>query len=237
MTAADETVPVRPERLVVIAGTGTEVGKTHVGGRLIAALRDTGRSVEVRKPAQSFAADDPIEQTDAALLGSASGEPARTVCPEHRWYPVEMAPFMAADALGLPPIALADLVDEVRQSWTGPAGASDPTTASTSDLGLVEIAGGCWSPLAHDGDCLDFAAALEPDAVVLIADAGLGTLNAVRPAAGALAQVAPVAVFLNRYDSTNELHRRNRAWLEANEPWVVSVDVVELSELVDTLHR
>lgn len=220
----------RPDRLVVIAGTGTEVGKTHVGALLITALRRAGHSIEARKPAQSYAADDPLDGTDAALLGAASGEPATTVCPPHRWYGAEMAPLMAADSLGLAPIALADLIDEVTGSWNG-------TTGAPSDIGSVEIAGGCWSPIAHDGDCLDFAGALDADVFVLVADAGLGTLNAVRPAAAALTALGPVIVFLNRYDQDDEVHRRNRSWLVDNEPWPVSTTVEELSSSVVTLHR
>ena len=48
---------VRPERVVLVCGTGTEVGKTWVCGRLLRELRDRGLSVSARKPAQSFAID------------------------------------------------------------------------------------------------------------------------------------------------------------------------------------
>src|SRR4030095_12411721 len=48
--------------------------------------------------------------------------------------------------------------------------------------------------------------------VLRVADAGLGTLTAVRLSADAFA--APeLWVHLNRYDETSDLHRRNRAWL------------------------
>ena len=50
---------------------------------------------------------------------------------------------------------------------------------------------------------------------MLVADAGLGTINAVRPAAAALSEVAPVRTLLNRFDATDELHRRNLDWLRA----------------------
>ena len=53
---------------------------------------------------------------------------------------------------------------------------------------------------------------LEPDLVVLVADAGLGTINSVRLSAAALAPW-PLVVFLNRYDESDELHALNRAWL------------------------
>jgi dethiobiotin synthetase len=54
---------------------------------------------------------------------------------------------------------------------------------------------------------------LAPDIVLLVADAGLGTLNSVRLSVDALPDVAPVVVVLNRYDEGNDLHVRNRRWL------------------------
>jgi len=53
---------------------------------------------------------------------------------------------------------------------------------------------------------------LAPDLVVLVAAAELGVINAVRSSVDALGPL-PVAVYLNRYDAANELHRRNREWL------------------------
>ncbi len=114
---------------------------------------------------------------------------------------------MAADALGRDPIRLGDLADELSSSWGD----------DHFGIGVVELAGGLWSPIAHDGDCLDLTRELAPDSVLLVADAGLGTLNAVRPAVAALAAVAPTSVFLNRFDQTVELHRRNAEWLRAND--------------------
>ncbi|CAB4550229.1 unannotated protein [freshwater metagenome] len=55
---------------------------------------------------------------------------------------------------------------------------------------------------------------LLPDAIILVADAGLGTINAVRPAVAALEEVASVLVVLNRFDPANDLHQRNRVWLQ-----------------------
>jgi dethiobiotin synthetase len=91
-----------------------------------------------------------------------------------------------------------------------------------ADVGLVETAGGLRSPLAADGDCLDLCAALRPDVVVLVADAGLGTINAVRLTLDALGAalspaVASTVVVLNRYDADMDLHRRNRAWLQERD--------------------
>ena len=188
-----------PERRVVVAGTGTEVGKTWWTCAVIRTLRDAGISVAARKPAQSFAPDDPSELRDAALLGGATGEHAADVCAPHRSYAVPMAPPMAADALGAPSFAIADLLTELH--W--PPGVA---------FGFVETAGGVRSPLAVDGDNVALIDALGPDLVVLVADAGLGTINLVRLSTAALA-AHPVVVALNRFDPADELHVRNRAWL------------------------
>ncbi len=59
--------------LVVVAGTGTDVGKTWVGCRLARHFRERGLSVAARKPAQSFAPDQ-AGPTDAEMLASATGE-------------------------------------------------------------------------------------------------------------------------------------------------------------------
>ena len=93
-------VASRPQRLVVVVGTGTDIGKTWVSARLLTALRQAGVTVAARKPAQSFDAGEDPAGLDSALLGAATGEPSETVCLPHRWYPVAMAPPMAADVLG-----------------------------------------------------------------------------------------------------------------------------------------
>jgi len=178
-----------------VTGTGTEIGKTWVGARVLARLRADGLRVAARKPVQSFAAAD--GSTDADVLAQATGEEPGEVCPAHRWYERPLAPPMAADVLGRAPFTIADLVGEI-------------TWPDDVDVGLVEGVGGPLSPLAGDGDTVDLVRALAPSVVVLVADAGLGAINAVRLSAAAL----PAAlVVLNRYDGTNDLHVRNRRWL------------------------
>lgn len=201
--------PNRPRVLVLVSGTGTEVGKTWWATVVARTLRSQGRSVAARKPTQSFDPDDAT--TDAAVLGAATGEDAATVCAPHNWYEMPMAPPMAAAALGRPGFSIADLVAEL--AWP-----------ADIDVGFVESAGGPRSPLADDGDTITLATALAPDLVVLVADAGLGTINAVRLAREAFGTLAPVVVALNRYDDTLLLHRANRDWLEARSGFSVVTD-------------
>jgi dethiobiotin synthetase len=204
----------RPDRLVVIAGTGTEVGKTWAGARLAADLVGAGVRVAARKPVQSF--EPASGPTDADLLAAATGEQALDVCRADRWYELAMAPPMAGDALGRAVPSIAEMVDSLE--W--PAGC---------DLGLVESVGGVRSPLARDGDTATLVDALSPDAVVLVADAGLGTVNAVRLALGALSAWETV-VFLNHFDPNDDLHRRNAEWLADRDGADVVTDLGVISQ-------
>ena len=192
---------MRPERVVLVVGTGTDVGKTWVSARLLAILRTAGTTVAARKAAQSFDHGDDPDLLDAAVLGAASGEDRTRVCRRSRWYEVAMAPPMAADALGRGPFTLAELVEELE--WPDPA----------VEVGLVESAGGVRSPQTDDADGVEVAEALAPDIILLVADPGLGTLNSVRLSLDALPDRLPVLVVLNRYDKDNDLHVRNRRWL------------------------
>jgi len=199
---------VRPERVVLVCGTGTEVGKTWVGARLLVELRSRGRTVAARKPAQSFDVGRHGERlggpTDAEALGAASGEHPGDVCHSFRSYHRAMAPPIAAAVLGLPPFTVAELVEEL--AW--------PT--ERVDVGVVETAGGVRSPQADDGDVCAMIDAVAPDLVVLVADAGLGTINSIRLTMEALRTSSvpvPVLVVLNRFDGHHEVHRRNHAWL------------------------
>jgi len=205
---------LRPERLVVVLGTATEVGKTWVSATVLSGLRRAGVSVAARKPVQSFAPCD--GETDAHVLAAASGERPEEVCLPARWYAVAMAPPVAAAFLGLPPPSLDELLGEL--SWPAEAVA----------VGLVETVGGPRSPLAEDADSAGLAGALGADLHVLVAHAGLGAINAVRLCAPLVP--VPLVVFLNHFDG-GDLHDRNRRWLQSEGHDVV-VDRVELTRRV-----
>ena len=201
----------RPSTLIVVAGTGTGVGKTWVGAALARTLRP---GVAARKLVQSY--DE--RPTDAEVLADATGETPDDVCPPHRSYELAVAPFMAAARLGRPPFTLHDLVAELQ--W--------PPVA----VGLVEPAGGVRSPMTSDGaDTVDLCDALRPDHVLLVADAGLGTLSAVRLSLDALGD-HPVTVVLNRFDGDDPLHVDNHDWLRAHTSEAVITNLADLTALV-----
>lgn len=194
--------------ILLVAGTNTDVGKTFVSAALITALRERGIAVAARKPVQSFAPD--ATATDADLLAAASGEDAKTVCLPHRWIAAAMAPPIAAQALELPAFTIKELAHELVTAERG--------------LTLVESVGGVRSPIAADGDTIDLADTIRPAFVLLVADAGLGTINSVRLSVDALAPHR-VVVFLNRFDASDEVHIRNAEWLRGSEGFEVVTDL------------
>jgi dethiobiotin synthetase len=199
---------MRPERVAFVTATGTGVGKTWVAAGAVGHLRRLGVVAVARKPAQSYEPAD-ASLTDAHVLARASGEQPDDVCPRHRWYPVALAPVMAAGALGEDRFTVAHLADEL--TWPGEA-----------SVGLVEGAGGLRSPLADDGDNLDFARLVQPDAVIVVACATLGTINAVRLTVDAASGLPGVTlVYLNRFDPGDDTHRRNRDWLADRDGYAV----------------
>jgi dethiobiotin synthetase len=203
---------------VVIAATGTEVGKTWCAVRLIQALRVRGIEPAARKPVQSF--EPGTGRTDAELLAGASGESSHEVCPPHRWYETPLAPPMAAQDLRRPEPLLGDLVREVR---------------CRADLVVVEGVGGVRSPLAIDGDTGDLARALGARQVVLVARSDLGTINDVRLAEQALGRLE-VIVLMNRFDPCDGLHRRNRDWLRHYDGFDVHTGIASIAERLLARH-
>ena len=212
--------PRRPVIVVHCVGTATDVGKTYVGAAALTELRRRGLSVAARKPVQSF---DPTDRgpKDADVLAAATGEHPDDVCPPGRSFGVAMAPPMAADVLGRDCPTIDELV--VGMKWPD----------ARPEIAWVEGVGGPRSPIASDGDGVDFCRELAPDVVVIVADAGLGTINAVVLSAGPYAALGhdPIVV-LNRYDDGDDLHRRNRAWLADRWGFTVTTDAVRTADVI-----
>ncbi|QLE70886.1 ATP-dependent dethiobiotin synthetase BioD [Streptomyces rectiverticillatus] len=156
--------------LLVVTGTGTEVGKTVVTAAVAAAARAASRSVAVLKPAQTGVA--PGEPGDVAevrrLAGSGvSGE-------ELARFPEPLAPGTAAARAGLAPVRPPQIA------------AAASRLAEGHDLVLVEGAGGLLVRLDEEGATLADAARLLDAPVLVVAQAGLGTLNVTELTAEAL---------------------------------------------------
>ncbi|QUH00237.1 ATP-dependent dethiobiotin synthetase BioD [Saccharopolyspora erythraea] len=152
--------------VLVITGTGTEVGKTVVTAA-IAALAP-GR-VAVLKPAQTGV--EAGEDGDVAEVARLAG-PVKAV--ELARYPEPLAPATAARRAGAAAVRPAQVAEAARE------------LDREHDLVLVEGAGGLLVHYDDDGGTLaDVAVALSAP-VLVVAHAGLGTLNAAALTAEAL---------------------------------------------------
>ncbi|PJE97947.1 dethiobiotin synthase [Streptomyces carminius] len=156
--------------VLVVTGTGTEVGKTVTVAALAAAAVVAGRSVAVLKPAQTGVAGD--EPGDAAEVRRLAG--AEVTAVELARYPDPLAPETAARRAGLPPVDPGEAAEAAR------------TLAKEHDLVLVEGAGGLLVRFDGRGATLADVAELLGAPVLVVAAAGLGTLNATALTAQAL---------------------------------------------------
>lgn len=144
---------------LVVTGTGTGVGKTVVTAA-VAALAARRGSCTVVKPAQTGIPDG--EPGDLADVRRLAGDGVRTR--ELVRYPDPLAPAAAARLCGRPPL--------------DPAAFYDAVLRLDDDLVLVEGAGGLLVRFDDDGTTLaDLARGLRAPVLVVV-DAGLGTLNA-----------------------------------------------------------
>ncbi|HSU11211.1 MAG TPA: dethiobiotin synthase [Pseudonocardia sp.] len=145
-------------RVLVVTGTGTGVGKTVVTAA-IASLHP-GR-VAVLKPAQTgVAAGEPGDLADVVRLAAPT-----TVCELAR-YPDPLAPATAARRAGRPALDPTAAVEAAR------------LLAQSHDLVLVEGAGGLLVRFTAEGGTLADVAGHLDAPVLVVAAAGLGTLNA-----------------------------------------------------------
>ncbi|HEY5836566.1 dethiobiotin synthase [Streptomyces sp.] len=146
--------------IVVITGTGTEVGKTVATAAVAAASLAQGLSVAVLKPAQTGVGEG--EPGDAAEVARLAG-PVTAV--ELARYPEPLAPATAARRAGLPPVGPQDVAEAAAK------------LAAVHDVVLIEGSGGLLVRYDEQGSTLADAAALLRARVLLVAPAGLGTLN------------------------------------------------------------
>ncbi|MEV0375214.1 dethiobiotin synthase [Streptomyces sp. NPDC050636] len=147
--------------VLFVTGTGTEIGKTVTTAAIAAAALGQGRSVAVLKPAQTGVTAQ--ERGDAAEVERLAG-PVTTA--ELARYPEPLAPATAARRAGLPPVGPLEIAETAAK------------LAASHDLVLVEGAGGLLVRFDADGNTLADAARLADAPVLVVAQAGLGTLNA-----------------------------------------------------------
>ncbi|MDE5937525.1 MAG: dethiobiotin synthase [Lachnospiraceae bacterium] len=152
-----------------ITGTGTDVGKTYVTGLVIKKLKDSGENAAYYKAAMSGnkrRADGSLIPGDALSVKEVSGitQPLEEMCPYI--YENAYSPHLAARIEG-EQVELS----VVEEGFRRVSGAYDYVT--------VEGSGGILCPIRFDGERIlleDVIKALHLSCL-LVADAGLGTIN------------------------------------------------------------
>lgn len=144
---------------VVIVGTGTGVGKTHVGQALAAWIRGRGIPCAALKPIESGGDGDQRALEGASAFHVKPPPPYRLVR--------AVSPHLAAREQDL------QISIERVASWV--------TRASEgADITIVETAGGLLSPLSDQATNADLVRALLPAKVLVVAPDRLGVLHDLR---------------------------------------------------------
>ena len=151
-------------RILIITGTGTDIGKTIATAAIASILRDEGVSVGLCKPVQTgLDPDAPGDVDDAAQLSGVA------TTSEFFRYPEPLAPETAARRAGMAPPTLNDLTARIERFADG------------VEVTLVEGAGGVLVRLGPDLTLVDIAIELAARghkvSAVVVNRAGLGTLS------------------------------------------------------------
>jgi dethiobiotin synthetase len=180
--------------MIVVTGTGTGVGKTVVTAAIAALATAAGRRTAVLKPAQTGISGS--ERDDLSEVLRLAGDKITTR--ELRRYPDPLSPERAAARAGLQPVRPAE------------AAAAASELADDHDLVLIEGAGGLLVRFDPDGGTLADVAWSLGAPVLVVADAGLGTLNATTLTAEALVRrgVEGVGVVVGRWPAEPGLAER-----------------------------
>lgn len=191
-----------------ITGTGTDVGKTYVTGLIVKKLREGGKSAAYYKAAMSGnerRPDGTLIPGDALQVKTMSGiqQPLEEMCPYI--YETAVSPHLAAKFEGNP-VEMECVLN------------SFDHVCSKYDYVTAEGSGGILCPLRFDEQKIqleDFIKARSL-ACLMIADAGLGTINAVVLTAEYMkAHEIPVkGIIFNHYQPGNPLHEDNKRMCE-----------------------
>jgi dethiobiotin synthetase len=146
-------------RLIVVSGTGTEIGKTHVSEALLRAVARVAPRVAGIKPVESGVTD--AARSDAARLAAAS-----TFHVKHPSVALREAisPHRAARHQGIQ-LDLASLAEDIQG------------TRAEVDVLLVELPGGLFTPLSDEALNVHLASLLQPDWLLLVGPDRLGVLH------------------------------------------------------------
>lgn len=159
--------PRRAERIVIV-GTGTGVGKTHLSSALLAAASAVGRRCLGLKPIETGVSGGPGAMgDDEARLATASAiDVFHVKHPAPYRFAPPISPHLAARQAGV------EIDTRVIRQYVEIAESVEGLRSL-----IIESAGGLFSPLGRGLTNLDLVRALEPCRMVLVAPDRLGVLH------------------------------------------------------------
>lgn len=187
-----------------IIGTGTDVGKTYISGLMVKKLQESGVSAAYYKGAMSGnprRANGSLIPGDALSVKEMAGihQPLEEMCPY--LYEHAVSPHLASRIEGNP-IQMQVMLDRFQR------------LCEAYEYVTVEGSGGILCPLCYEEEpvwLVDMIRACNLGCL-LVADAGLGTINAVGLTAYYLKQngILLKGIVFNRFQPGNMMHEDNR---------------------------
>ncbi len=185
-----------------ITGTGTGVGKTIVTAAIASHLLSLGRNVAVMKPVQTGLSESAGDlATISSLVPGIVDLPRDIACPYS--FPLPASPALAAADAGKR-ISTARIISAYRKCISYPG----------LDILLVEGAGGLMVPLSGKFMMIDLISNLKTP-VILVADAGLGTINHTLLSIEAMERrsINIAGIILNRMPSVKSLVEKDNPYV------------------------
>ena len=189
-------------KCIFVTGTGTDVGKTYVSGLIIKKLAENGKNAAYYKAAVSgnMRVGERLITGDPVQVKKMSGieQPEEEMCPYV--YEAAVSPHLASKIEGNP-VKMGQILEKF-----------DDICRKYSYI-TTEGSGGIVCPLRFDDEKIqleDFIKARDLPCII-VADAGMGTINAVVLTADYMKNrnISVKAIIFNRYEPGNRLHEDN----------------------------
>lgn len=207
---------------IFIAGTGTDIGKTFVTALLVKKLKEFGIHVGYYKAAISGA--NSISESDAGYVNQIAGIGQEESTLLSYLYKTAVSPHLAAKLEGNPVC-----MDKIKSDFA--------LVSKAYEFVIMEGSGGIVCPIRYDETSHilleDIIKELNLETLI-VADAGLGTINAIVLTVEYLRQknIAIRGIVLNRYED-NTMHIDNKEMIEELTGIPVLALVKKDAELLD----
>lgn len=196
-------------KTLFITGTGTDVGKTYVSALIVKKMRECGYNCGYYKPVLSGVTElyGKLIESDCNYVVNTANIPEEPDNCVSYWWKEAVSPHLAAKRAGQK-IDISKIKYDFQQA------------RKKYDYLLIEGAGGITCPLIVDKDEKYLLKDLVWElglSTVIVADAGLGTINSTLMTVDYAKSngIDIVGIILNNYDPLNFMHQDNLEQIEA----------------------